>query len=299
MRLSVQLPKLMDVVPVNSPYFNHVDMLWSLNVTERVNNPVKEILQNTDRIDWSYSGPSLSATVIQKSDNTNNYRKNDKTVSLLPSPKNTVKFSTGLNFYVENLDAIISNTMPLSLNKTDEADFERERKFQKILFSKLITFVKSTGSKYDKLQDDFTNDISDKTDNMAIGVLTKVTKFRNVIETHLKKIQITVVDSVVKTGNVVVDGIDKTENIVTNSISNAENFINSSVGQVEHFVVTGVNKVENTVTSNVGRAENCIVVGVEKTENFVNSGLDKTHQAVGNTLDTTFKSLNKMFWFLK
>lgn len=62
MRLKAQLPKLLDVILVKNVYCNHVDFLWSLKVNEHINDPVKEILQKTDNIDWKYSGLSSSAT---------------------------------------------------------------------------------------------------------------------------------------------------------------------------------------------------------------------------------------------
>lgn len=57
MKLKAQLPKVMNTIPVNNPHFNHVDFLWSINVKQQVNNPVKEILRNTDDMEWKYLGP--------------------------------------------------------------------------------------------------------------------------------------------------------------------------------------------------------------------------------------------------
>ncbi|VVC24412.1 Partial AB-hydrolase lipase domain,Alpha/Beta hydrolase fold [Cinara cedri] len=328
MRLKVQLPQLMDAIQVNSPYCNHVDLLWSLNVNEQVNNPVKEILQKTDRMDWSYSGPNPSATVVQESNSVGNHRNTDKTVNLLSDPKNTVRLVTGLDFFAENLDTIIASTMPQLLNETDAADFEREQELQKILFGNMINFFKSTGTKYGKLREDFTNEITDWTDDMTTGVLTEVANTQNIVETHIQNTQImidnqvnVVVDAVSKTENIVVssanvaenvivDGISKTKNTVTSSVDKAENFIVNGVrnaenlvvtgvGKAEHFVVTGVGKAENFVTNGVNKAEQSVVDGMVKAENLVNSGLNKANQAVGSTLDTTFRSLNKAFWFLK
>ncbi|XP_022178043.1 gastric triacylglycerol lipase-like [Myzus persicae] len=58
MKLKSQLPRLMDAVMIGNPYFNHLDFLWSIEVNERVNDPIKEILRKTDDKDWKYSGPN-------------------------------------------------------------------------------------------------------------------------------------------------------------------------------------------------------------------------------------------------
>jgi len=59
MKLKSQLPRLMDAVMIDNPYFNHLDFMWSIEVNERVNDPIKEILRKTDDMDWKYSGPNL------------------------------------------------------------------------------------------------------------------------------------------------------------------------------------------------------------------------------------------------
>jgi len=59
MKLKSLLPKLMDAVLIDNPYFNHVDFMWSTEVNQRVNDPIKETLRKTDNMDWKYSGPNL------------------------------------------------------------------------------------------------------------------------------------------------------------------------------------------------------------------------------------------------
>jgi len=58
MKLKSQLPRLIDAVMIDNPYFNHVDFLWSTEVNKRVNDPIKETLRKTDSVDWKYSGPN-------------------------------------------------------------------------------------------------------------------------------------------------------------------------------------------------------------------------------------------------
>jgi len=60
MKLKSQLPRLMDAVMIDNPYFNHLDFMWSIEVNERVNDPIKETLRKTDNMDWEYSGPNIS-----------------------------------------------------------------------------------------------------------------------------------------------------------------------------------------------------------------------------------------------
>lgn len=56
--LKAELPKIVDVILVNNSHCNHLDFLFSLKVTEHVNDPIKEILRMTDDPGWVYSGPS-------------------------------------------------------------------------------------------------------------------------------------------------------------------------------------------------------------------------------------------------
>ncbi|XP_008186492.2 lipase 3-like [Acyrthosiphon pisum] len=59
MKLKSQLPRLIDAVMIDNPYFNHLDFMWSTEVNERVNDPIKETLRKTDDMDWEYSGPNI------------------------------------------------------------------------------------------------------------------------------------------------------------------------------------------------------------------------------------------------
>lgn len=59
MRLKAQLPKIMDAVLIYSPSFNHFDYLWSKNVNEQINDPVINVLNTTDNMNWKYSGSIL------------------------------------------------------------------------------------------------------------------------------------------------------------------------------------------------------------------------------------------------
>lgn len=141
MRLRDQLPMLMDAFPVDNPYCNHVDFLWSLKVNEHVNDPVKGILRKTDAAGWRYSGPSPSAVAGS--------RHGTGGGGCAPAANGTVRSSTaddpnfvaGLDYFAENLDAIIASAMPRTVARGDRADFERERELQKFVFGKLIDFV--------------------------------------------------------------------------------------------------------------------------------------------------------------
>lgn len=69
-KLKSQLPRLIDAVMIDNPYFNHLDFMWSIEVNERVNDPVKELLEKTDDMDWEYSRPNLlqSKNILNVSD---------------------------------------------------------------------------------------------------------------------------------------------------------------------------------------------------------------------------------------
>jgi len=58
MKLKSLLPRLIDAVMIDNPYFNHLDFMWSTEVNERVNNPIKELLEKTDDMEWEYSRPN-------------------------------------------------------------------------------------------------------------------------------------------------------------------------------------------------------------------------------------------------
>lgn len=178
MRLKDQLPKLMDAILVSNPYCNHADPLWSLNVTEKINNPVKEILNKIDDLDWSYSGPNPSMTVVSETDDVKNRIVTDKIFDLLSSLKNNTQFLTNLDYFAKHLDEIIKSTMPQPLNDTNVEDFKRERNLQKILFGYMINFFKTSNfkMKYGNLKRKFTNEISDFTNNITTAVLTGVNK---------------------------------------------------------------------------------------------------------------------------
>lgn len=162
MRLKNQLPKLMDVILIDSPYFNHVDFLWSLNVNKLVNEPVKEILNKTDDINWVYSsGPNPSMTSVK---NVNFASDKKKMVNISDKrPTNSVnqlKYSSLKNIS-DNLDSIIESIMPRPMNDNDMAEFKRQSERQKILLGVLIELFKSFERNYGEnrldLNDKFSN----------------------------------------------------------------------------------------------------------------------------------------------
>lgn len=152
MRLKAQLPRLVDVIRVNNPYCNHVDMLWSLKVNEHVNEPAMGILRKTDDPGWVYTGPNPGVgNEIRIED------LGDVAGKRTPVPMDPVDrpVSTGPGYYLPtNLDAIIANAMPPSMDDKDAAAFERERELQKVLFGNVIEFARSAQKMYGRLWDD-------------------------------------------------------------------------------------------------------------------------------------------------
>lgn len=159
MRLKNQLPKLMDVILIDSPYFNHVDFLWSLNVNKLVNEPVKEILNKTDDINWVYSGLNPSMTSI-KNVNVASDKKKMVSDKRPPNSVNQLKYSSLKNIS-DNLDSIIESIMPRPMNDNDVAEFKRQSERQKILLGVLIELFKSFERNYGQnrldLNDKFSN----------------------------------------------------------------------------------------------------------------------------------------------
>jgi len=170
MRLKSQLPKLIDVVPIDSPRCNHVDFLWSLDVTKQVNAKVSEILQKTDHTDWKYTGPpaGLCADVYGTGEN-------DGPVTKDQQPNSTNDQHELANFVL--VSDYLSSVTPLQQNDDDDNSTEliREQKLlQKMqLFGNLIMLLKSTETKYHRIRDGLTREFSEWTRSA-----------RNVTRTH-------------------------------------------------------------------------------------------------------------------
>lgn len=153
----------MDFVSVDSPRCNHVDFLWSLDVTKQVNAKVTEILQKTDHSDWKYTGPSedsctadvdgtgdndSSTTKGRQPNSTDNHHEN---VNFAPVPDCSVKHSSG--------------AIPVQQRDDKSAELARGWKLmQKVqLLDNLIVLLKSTETKYHRLRDGVSKEFSEWT----------------------------------------------------------------------------------------------------------------------------------------
>lgn len=152
MRLKSQLPKLMDVVLIDNPYFNHFDFLWNLKVNKFVNDPVKKILNKTDDIDWVYSGPNSNMISPENVNvNLNKKKMTNGTDDKLPTSINGLKSMLYLNNITENLDAVTSNSTPLSTDVKDLMKFKQKSiEPPKLLFDNSIKFPKYFERKYER-----------------------------------------------------------------------------------------------------------------------------------------------------
>lgn len=262
MRLKAQLPKLVKVFAVNDAYFNHADFLWSLRVNELVNDPVREILQTMDRPEWRYSGPSPDET----NEIGGSARKPTSwAVEKRPiGPVKSASFIPGLEFFAENVDQIIANTMPRFVYEKDVAVFKREWDLQKTLFGDAIELVKTAGAAtYGRVRDDFADGASDRTDDGKTVAAKVASGVRSAAETRPKT---------------------------------TAALVNDKVAYASKSVADGVAKAESAMAGGVARAEQSVVESIAKAENFVHYGLNKADPAVGNAL---FKTVRKAFWFLK
>lgn len=280
MKLKDQLPKLMDAFPVNNSYCNHVDFLWGLNVKKDVNDPIKGILNTTDDTNWVYTGPN--PTMTNEISTGDKHTKVQITVVRPPQePTSILNFVPGLDYFAENLEAIITNAMPRFVKENDVTVFEQERDLQKALFRSLIEFVKSSEIEYGQLMDDLVDEIFDWTDR-------EIADARQTVKSHAKKIAFLI--------NGKMAYVDKT---VTNEVGRAGSFVIGSVGKAENFVVGGVGKAESFVVGTAVKAEQSVVSSMVKAENFVSYGLNQAEWSVGNAFKITTRRLNRVFWFLK
>lgn len=132
--LKSQLPKLMNFILVDNPYCNHLDFIWSINVNSQINDPIKAILKETDDMDWKYTGPSPSTM--------NQETSNDALSNTIDRMPNVINNMDNLEFFEDNLDTIITQTMPRSIEQNGTTEFQQQRKFLNIILRKLLKFVK-------------------------------------------------------------------------------------------------------------------------------------------------------------
>ncbi|VVC24411.1 Partial AB-hydrolase lipase domain,Alpha/Beta hydrolase fold [Cinara cedri] len=182
-KLKDQLPKLMDFFPVDNPYCNHVDLLWSKDVTIKINNPVKEILLKTDDMDWIYPGPNFSLDT--KDTSYNNVEKIIYNGNLSLYPTTNSYDLLGLDFFKGNLDTLIRNTMPISIDDNDTEEFERQRKVLNVVLENMIDFSVSIDTENKRShQGYFSNKISNWVEKLSTDFLkdlreTKIDYDRN------------------------------------------------------------------------------------------------------------------------
>lgn len=157
MKLKFQLPKLMDIILVNNSYCNHLDFLASLKVNEHVNDPIKNILQKTDSVDWVYSAPSK----LEKAKNEGEHENVTSVELRSPSPSNNQKFKSGVEYLKKHLGDTLVSTMLRRQTSNGSEIFKREREQQKILTKNLNKFFKSAHWKYNQLS--LTKEFSNKT----------------------------------------------------------------------------------------------------------------------------------------
>jgi len=175
--------------------------------------------------------------------------------------------------------------MPQSVDENDVAEFQRERDLQKMLFANVIEFIKSTENLYNRLREEFTNEISDWTDDTIAGISVA----RDTVETHLKKTTVLLNNKVKYAGKSVVAGV-----------ANAENAVAVGVSKAENAVVVGVSKTENFVVGGVAKAEKSIVGSIVQADYFLNYGLNKANQTVVNIFNAVWsRKLNRALRFLK
>lgn len=169
MKLKFQLPKLMDIILVNNSYCNHLDFLASLKVNEHVNDPIKNILQKTDSVDWLYSAPSQPEEAKNGGEH-----ENVTSVDLWsPSPSNNQQFESGMEYFKKHLGDTLVSTMLHHQTSNDSEMFKREREQQKILTENLNKIFKSALWKHSQLEGGSTSEFSTRPTASLIATITR------------------------------------------------------------------------------------------------------------------------------
>lgn len=160
----------MDAFPINSPYWNHVDFLWSKDVTKQVNDPTRKILGKTDNLNWEYSMPNNKMVLSNTIDIDD--RKGFSNALIELGVTSSLKSISSWDYIIkENLNTLIANIMPrYFIVENDVQHFEQELELQKIVFSDLDKFIKLVEKKYGRLHDNFTSEIFDWTNEVANSV---------------------------------------------------------------------------------------------------------------------------------
>lgn len=235
---------VVDAFPAKSPYFNHVDFLWSTSVNEQINDPVKEILQKSDHLDWTYTGTVSSATTT--ADVSSPVDRPPNQMQLIPLLSG-VNPAPSMEFFAENLDAIIASTMPRPVNEHDAAVFDLEREQQKLLFSGVIKFAQAAEKKYGRIREDITNEITGWAGDAAFGA-----------QSHVKQTAVLVNNKITFAGHSVVGAVNKAENFVVGGVVKAEQSVVGSIGKAQNYVNYGLNSADQAV----GNAMNATVFRV-------------------------------------
>lgn len=164
MKLILQLPQLIDVIPVKNLYC-HVEFLWGTNIKKRINDPVKESLRKTDNLDWIYS-PRIDEMSLSIPTNFINDKDRLETNDIIvehptPNPLNGSKYWNIL----ANSMSMLSNGIDYGVDYNEKVDQNPERGLQKFLFKKLMKYAKSPEN-YSHVWEDSTNKIPYSADDI-------------------------------------------------------------------------------------------------------------------------------------
>lgn len=227
MKLKAQLPMLLDAFPVDNPYCNHVDFMWSTDVTKLVNDPIRRSLGRTDDPDWEYSEPDPRMKPVQLETVGRNEVCN---VSAVADGQN---FELSMDYMLDNLDAIIANTMPQLVDQSDVVTFKREMEMQKVVFTDLI---RSAKDQYSRSRDSLVNGISDK-----------VSAARAEAETQVKRAGQLIGDKVSSGGQLIGDKVSSAGQLIGDKVSSASKSVTTGLAKAEKSLADGVNKAERAV----------------------------------------------------
>lgn len=172
MKLVFQLPRLISVIPVENLYC-HVEFMWGINVVERINNPVKRLLRETDDFDWVYKPRSDPAFLAMPKNVTkliplmidgDQEQENTNDIKVEPRSQNPLDGLKYLSFLKNSMGKLSTGIMSPKTDDNEKTEFNVQRELKKFVLKQLVRFI-TLPDVIGSFQDNSSKDILDSTDD--------------------------------------------------------------------------------------------------------------------------------------